>query len=503
MTPAARVTRIPTRMRLSFDNAAQVLTAPGARAAATCAATAPASSPSSPAASRSNTAGSRRSSRRADANIHIDASGCALLPGLVDCHTHLPFAGWRAGEYEQKVTGVPVRGDRARRRRHQRPPPGHCARPLTKPCSRRRRSSPARCCARGRPRSSASPATGSRPPASSAPSSSRPSSTGSSRRSRPGPRCSRTPCPDGYTTTTWMDEVQEMLPEALEHASALDIFVESIAFGLDDLDRMGELASANGVRLRAHVEQFTTMRSVPVALKHNARSVDHLATIHPDDIGPLARVGVRGRAATRCRVHGRRGDCAGAGPDRRRRDHGARHRRQPGHLADLLAAADRRPRRPPLRPQHARGAARGHAQRRVGPRPVRASSGRSSSTSAPTSCCSTARPSTSPTDSAATPSRRRSSAASPRTSAPTRRGESPRGEPSGDRRRDAFPLGAAVTLEQLEQDPHPVLARLREHEPVSWLPALDGWLVTRHDLATAVMRDSAHVHRRRPALLHA
>ncbi len=55
---------------------------------------------------------------------------------------------------------------------------------------------------------------------------------------------------------------------------------------------------------------------------------------------------------------------------------------------------------------------------------------------------------------------------------------------------DAFPLGGAVTLERLEQDPHPVLARLREHEPVSWLPALDGWLVTRHDLATAVMRDS-------------
>ena len=42
-----------------------------------------------------------------DANIRVDASGCALLPGLVDCHTHLPFAGWRAEEYEQKVTGVP------------------------------------------------------------------------------------------------------------------------------------------------------------------------------------------------------------------------------------------------------------------------------------------------------------------------------------------------------------------------------------------------------------
>jgi len=31
----------------------------------------------------------------------------AVIPGFVDCHTHLPFAGWRADEYEMKVTGVP------------------------------------------------------------------------------------------------------------------------------------------------------------------------------------------------------------------------------------------------------------------------------------------------------------------------------------------------------------------------------------------------------------
>ena len=54
----------------------------------------------------------------------------------------------------------------------------------------------------------------------------------------------------------------------------------------------------------------------------------------------------------------------------------------------------------------------------------------------------------------------------------------------------AFPLGAAVTLEQLDQNPHPVLAELRKSEPVSWLPALGGWLVTRYDLVLAVMRDA-------------
>jgi cytochrome P450 len=52
-----------------------------------------------------------------------------------------------------------------------------------------------------------------------------------------------------------------------------------------------------------------------------------------------------------------------------------------------------------------------------------------------------------------------------------------------------FPLGAAATLEELEADPHPLLARLREREPVSWLPALGGWLVTRRDLALLAMRD--------------
>ncbi|MFG3023195.1 cytochrome P450 [Streptomyces sp. NPDC048254] len=56
---------------------------------------------------------------------------------------------------------------------------------------------------------------------------------------------------------------------------------------------------------------------------------------------------------------------------------------------------------------------------------------------------------------------------------------------------DAFPLGASTTLAELARDPHPLLARLRADEPVSWLPELNGWLVTRRDLALDVMRDSA------------
>ncbi|MFK0158691.1 cytochrome P450 [Streptomyces sp. NPDC090493] len=56
---------------------------------------------------------------------------------------------------------------------------------------------------------------------------------------------------------------------------------------------------------------------------------------------------------------------------------------------------------------------------------------------------------------------------------------------------DTFPLGASTTLAELARDPHPRLALLRAHEPVSWLPELNGWLVTRRDLGLDVMRDSA------------
>jgi len=59
------------------------------------------------------------------------------------------------------------------------------------------------------------------------------------------------------------------------------------------------------------------------------------------------------------------------------------------------------------------------------------------------------------------------------------------------RREISFPIGAAASLEELVFDPHPLLSRLREREPVSWLPALGGWLVTRRDLALQAMRRPA------------
>jgi imidazolonepropionase len=222
-----------------------------------------------------------------DADIHVDASGCTLIPGLVDCHTHLPFAGWRAEEYEQKVTGVPYEqiaraggGIASSARALRETPDSAVLAQAQRIAGEMLRSGTTTFeCKSGYGLSTAGEL--------------RALQLATELAGIVSQVTTRTALlahavPDGYTAGSWMDEVEAMLPEALEHASALDIFVESIAFGLDDLDRIGRLASANGVRLRAHVEQFSTMRSVPVALKHNARSLDHLSAIHPDDIGPLA-----------------------------------------------------------------------------------------------------------------------------------------------------------------------------------------------------------------------
>ena len=42
-------------------------------------------------------------------------------------------------------------------------------------------------------------------------------------------------------------------------------------------------------------------------------------------------------------------------------------------------------------------------------------------------------------------------------------------------------IGDSITLDELERDPYPAYARLRDEEPVSFVSAVGLWLVTRHD----------------------
>jgi len=55
-------------------------------------------------------------------------------------------------------------------------------------------------------------------------------------------------------------------------------------------------------------------------------------------------------------------------------------------------------------------------------------------------------------------------------------------------RRARFPAGSAIEFADLELDSRvDALDRLREAEPISWVPALGGWLVTSHALARELL----------------
>jgi imidazolonepropionase len=214
------------------------------------------------------------------ADLVIDAAGGAIVPGFVDCHTHLPFAGWRATEYEEMVTGVPY-----------------------EEISRRGGgiASSARALAEADDAAVLAQARGVRAEMLAHGTTTFEAKTGYGLSRDAELRLVRLArelgadavtglfahaIPPGTDAAAWMDEVDALAAEA--DVDALDIYVESVAFRNEDLERLGEIARREGVPLRAHVEQFNANRSVPVALAAGARSVDHLACLHPDDLAPLA-----------------------------------------------------------------------------------------------------------------------------------------------------------------------------------------------------------------------
>jgi imidazolonepropionase len=214
------------------------------------------------------------------ADLVIDCAGAAIVPGLVDCHTHLPFAGWRATEYEEKVTGVPYE-EISRRGGGIASSACALAETADEDVLAQARGVRAEMLAHGTTTFEAKTGYGL-------------SRDGELRAVRLAHELQADAVtglfahavPPGFDPAGWMDEVDSLAAEA--DVDALDIYVESVAFRNEDLERLGEIARREGMPLRAHVEQFNANRSVPVALAAGARSVDHLACLHPDDLAPLA-----------------------------------------------------------------------------------------------------------------------------------------------------------------------------------------------------------------------
>jgi imidazolonepropionase len=215
----------------------------------------------------------------------VDAAGCAIVPGLVDCHTHLPFAGWRAEEYEAKVTGAAYEAI------------ARAGGGIASSARALAEASDEDVLAQAAAIAGEMLTTGTTTlEAKTGYGVSREGEARAARLARALGGAVLQPVtvtglfahavPPGWDAAAWMDEVDALA--AACDVDALDIYVESVAFANADLERLGAIAAREGVPLRAHVEQFNANRSVPVALAAGARSVDHLACLDPGDLAPLA-----------------------------------------------------------------------------------------------------------------------------------------------------------------------------------------------------------------------
>jgi imidazolonepropionase len=81
----------------------------------------------------------------------------------------------------------------------------------------------------------------------------------------------------------------EVLPAAAEVAEAADVFVEHGAFDAAQARRYLEACRDAGLRLRLHADQFTEAGGVPLAIELNAVSVDHLEATGDEGARVLAK----------------------------------------------------------------------------------------------------------------------------------------------------------------------------------------------------------------------
>lgn len=88
--------------------------------------------------------------------------------------------------------------------------------------------------------------------------------------------------------------VQHILPEAarLKLADAVDAFCETIAFDLLQTRRVFQAARAHGLPVKLHAEQLTNMGGAVLAAEFGALSADHLEQLDEAGVAAMSRAGM-------------------------------------------------------------------------------------------------------------------------------------------------------------------------------------------------------------------
>lgn len=89
--------------------------------------------------------------------------------------------------------------------------------------------------------------------------------------------------PDDY-----IDAVcNEMIPAAVGLAAAVDVFCEGIGFSPAQTERVFKAAKAHGLRVKLHAEQLSNLHGAALAARYGALSADHLEHLDADGIAAL------------------------------------------------------------------------------------------------------------------------------------------------------------------------------------------------------------------------
>ena len=208
--------------------------------------------------------------------------GRTIAPGFVDCHTHLPFVGWRADEFEARLAGATYRdlhggGGIYRSARLLASASDDEVLAFCRPLL-------AEMLAHGTTALDLKTGYGL-------------SVAGELRQARLARRlaaeavqtCTVTllPChavPEGIERAVWVRTVcDELIPTAAAEglADAVDIFVEDIAFSLEDLHAVADAARSAHLPLRCHADQLGPSGAAEAAVALRARSADHLNHVSP------------------------------------------------------------------------------------------------------------------------------------------------------------------------------------------------------------------------------
>ncbi|TFH86785.1 imidazolonepropionase [Billgrantia azerbaijanica] len=94
---------------------------------------------------------------------------------------------------------------------------------------------------------------------------------------------------DGY-----IDRVcREMIPAAAEQglADAVDVFCEKIAFSVAQCERVFAAAEAHGLPVKGHVEQLSNLGGAAMAARHAALSADHIEYLDEAGVAALREAG--------------------------------------------------------------------------------------------------------------------------------------------------------------------------------------------------------------------